>query len=547
MIVIQLVNTTLILGGRPIFTDLTWSIQHDQKIGLIGPNGAGKSSLFKLMVGEYTPEPGGNLIKAKGVTLGYLAQQPELPLDQTVLAAALSGNPRWHAVQAELERIETSLASPQVYNNPKVLERTLEEQHKHLEEYFTLGGDTYPDRVREILSGLGLAQEDFDKPMGVLSGGQKKLVGLACLMLAKPDVLLLDEPDNHLDLAGKIFLERLIREYLGTVVIVSHDRYLLDAVVTHIVEIEDGRLTTFTGDYSMYVIEKGERLARQEELYQIQQREIGRLQMALKRYSLWAEQSDKFASRIHAMEARLARVEQCDRPVLERRRMGLKLNGWRGSNKVLELVDLEKTYGRQTVIERVNALIWHGERVGLIGANGAGKSVLLRLILGIELPDLGEIRLGPSVTVGYYAQEHETLNLEQTLIDTVRRASPLSESGAVAFLNRYLFPYSRVNQKVQELSGGERSRLQLALLVLSGANFLLLDEPTNNLDIASAEVLENALADFIGTVLVISHDRYFLDRVVSRIWLLEDGNLVEYPGGYSDYLQQKVADKSSGK
>jgi ATP-binding cassette subfamily F protein 3 len=269
--------------------------------------------------------------------------------------------------------------------------------------------------------------------------------------------------------------------------------------------------------------------------------------MALKRYSLWAEQSDKFASRIHAMEARLARVEQRDRPVLERRRMGLKLNGWRGSNKVLELVDLEKTYGRQTVIERVNALIWHGERVGLIGANGAGKSVLLRLILGIELPDLGEIRLGPSVTVGYYAQEHETLNLEQTLIDTVRRASPLSESGAVAFLNRYLFPYSRVNQKVQELSGGERSRLQLALLVLSGANFLLLDEPTNNLDIASAEVLENALADFIGTVLVISHDRYFLDRVVSRIWLLEDGNLVEYPGGYSDYLQQKVADKSSGK
>jgi len=174
MIVIQLANTTLILGGRPIFTDLTWSIQHDQKIGLIGPNGAGKSSLFKLMVGEYTPEPGGNLIKAKGVTLGYLPQEPQLPLEQTVLATALSGNPRWHAVQAELERIETSLASPQVYNNPRVLARTLEEQQKRLEEYFILGGDTYPERVREILSGLGLAQEDYDKPIGVLSGGQKK-------------------------------------------------------------------------------------------------------------------------------------------------------------------------------------------------------------------------------------------------------------------------------------------------------------------------------------------------------------------------------------
>ena len=547
MIVIQLANTTLILGGRPIFNNLTWSIQHDQKIGLIGPNGAGKSSLFKLMVGEYTPEPGGSLIKAKGVTLGYLAQQPELPTDQTVFAAALSGNPRWLTVQAELERLETSLASPQVHDHPQVLDRALQEQQRLLDEYFSMGGDTYPARVREILAGLGLAQGDFDKPIAVLSGGQKKLVGLACLLLARPDVLLLDEPDNHLDLAGKAFLERLIREYPGTVVIVSHDRYLLDAVVTHIVEIEDRRLTTFAGDYSMYVIDKEERLARQEELYQVQQREIGRLQMALKRYSLWVEQSDKFASRIRAMEARLARVEQLDRPVMERRRMGLKLDGWRGSNKVLELIDLEKTYGQQTVLEEVNALIWHGERVGLIGANGAGKSVLLRLILGIEPPDLGEIRLGPSVTVGYYAQEHETLKLDQTLMDTVRRASPLSESGAVAFLNRYLFPYSRVNQKIQELSGGERSRLQLALLVLSGANFLLLDEPTNNLDIASAEVLENALADFIGTVLVISHDRYFLDRVVSRIWMLEDGNLAEFPGGYSDYLGQSTSDESSGK
>jgi ATP-binding cassette subfamily F protein 3 len=446
-----------------------------------------------------------------------------------------------------LERIEASLASPQVYDHPKALERALEDQQKLLDEFFRLGGDTYPVRVREILAGLGLAPEDFDKPIGLLSGGQKKLVGLACLLLANPDVLLLDEPDNHLDLAGKTFLERMIREYPGTVVIVSHDRYLLDAAVTHIVEIEDGRLTTFTGDYSMYVIDKEERLARQEELYQIQQREIGRLQMALKRYSLWAEKSDKFASRIHAMEARLARVDQLDRPVLERRRMGLKLDGWRGSNKVLELVEVGKTYGQQTVIAGVSSLIWHGERVGLIGANGAGKSVLLRLILGLEAPDLGEIRLGPSVTVGYYAQEHETLSLDQTLIDTVRRASPLSEAGAVAFLNRYLFPYARVNQKVQELSGGERSRLQLALLVLSGSNFLLLDEPTNNLDIASAEVLENALAAFIGTVLVISHDRYFLDRVVSRIWSLEDGNLAEFPGGYSDYLQQSTAYKDPGK
>ena len=536
MIAIQLSNITLVLGARPIFTNLTWSIQHDQKIGLIGPNGAGKSSLFKLMVGEYTPEAGGSVVKSKGLRLGYLSQEPELPSQQSVFAAALAGNPRWQAVQAELEQIEARLASPEVYNNLKVLGRVLEDQKQRLDEYLGLGGDSYPARVSEMLTGLGLAEQDFDKPIGQLSGGQKKLVGLARLLLAKPEVLLLDEPDNHLDLAGKTFMERLIREYPGAVVIVSHDRYLLDAVVTQIVEIEYGRLTTFNGDYSMYMIDKAERLTRREELYQIQQREMRRLQMALKRYALWVAVSDKFASRVHAMEARLARVEQLERPVLERRRMQLELNGWRGSNKVLELVSLKKSFGKQAVLKGVNALIWHGERVGLIGANGAGKSVLLRLILGQEQPELGEIYLGPSVKVGYYAQEHETLDLDQTLMDTVRRASPMSESGAVAFLNRYLFPYSRVNQKVQELSGGERSRLQVALLVLSGANFLLLDEPTNNLDIASAEVLENALVDFIGTVLVSSHDRYFLDRLASRIWLLEEGSLVEYPGGYSDYL-----------
>jgi len=538
MIVIQLSNVALILGARPIFKNLNWSIQHDQIIGLIGPNGAGKSSLFKLITQEFNPEPGGSIVKAKGVTLGYLPQEPELLPEQTAFASALAGNPRWQTVQDELELIEISLSSPKIYNIPKALERVLQDQQNYLEEYQELGGETYPDRVREVLKGLGLQKTDQDKLIAQLSGGQKKLVGLARILLAKPDVLLLDEPDNHLDLASKDFLERMISEYPGAIVIISHDRYLLDAVVTHIVEIEDGRLTNFSGDYSMYVMEKKEHLARQEELYQIQQREIGRLQMVLKRYALWTIDSDKFASRVHAMEARLARIEKLERPILERRRMDLKLNGWRGSNKVLELIGLEKSFGQQRVLEGINAQIWHGERLGMIGANGAGKSVLLRLILGQEQPEAGEIRVGPSVKIGYYAQEHETLSLDQTLIDTVRRASPMSESDAVAFLSRYLFPYSRVNQKVSQLSGGERSRLQLALLVLSGANFLLLDEPTNNLDIPSAEVLENALADFIGTVLVISHDRYFLDRIASRIWLLEGGNLAEYPGGYSDYLQQ---------
>jgi len=539
MIQIQLSNITLVLGARRIFENLSWEIQRGQKIGLIGANGAGKSSLFKMIEGEHSPEMGGSITRARLITTGYLSQQPELDSSLTAFEAALAGNPRVAEVHAELERVENSLSDPEVYGNEKKLERALDQQHKLIDEYYSLGGDSYPARVRDLLLGLGLAESELTKPMSVLSGGQKKLIGLARLLLVRPDILLLDEPDNHLDLPGKMYLEKLIREYEGTVVIISHDRYLLDAAITHIAELEDGRLTLFGGNYTDFVIDKEERLARQEELYQIQKRGIARMEMAIKRYRLWVQFNDKFASRIHAMEARIARVDKIEKPILDRKRMELRLNGWRGSNKVLEFVDVAKSFGAKKVFSGVNETIWHGERVGLIGPNGAGKSVMLRMILGKEVPDLGEIKIGPSVSVGYYAQEHETLDFNQTVVDSVRYVGEMSESRATAFLLRYLFTYKQVSQKIGELSGGERSRLQLALVVLSGANFLLLDEPTNNLDIASAEVLEQALEDFEGTVLVISHDRYFLDRTVERLLVIENGSLAEHLGGYSDYLETK--------
>jgi len=538
MILITVSNVALILGARTIFRDLSWEIQHDQKIGLIGPNGAGKSSLFKLIIGEHTPEKGGTVIRAKGVTVGYLPQHPEFDPERTAISLALEGNPRVAEIDAELKRIEKKLGEPEVYEDAKKLERTLDSQHKLLEEFESLGGVNYESRVRELLRGLGLPESDFEKPVRALSGGQKKLIGLAQLLLARPSVLLLDEPDNHLDMPGKAYLEKLIIEYPGAVVIISHDRYILDAVATHIAEIEDGKIATFTGNYTEYIVDKEERLARQEELYQIQQREIGRLEMALRRYKQWVVFNDKFATRITNMEARIERMEKIDRPVLERRKMGLELNGWRGSNQVLEFAGVTKEFSNRKVLSNVNFLIRHGERVGLIGVNGAGKSVLLRLILGKEEPTSGEIKLGPSVKVGYYAQEHDTLDFNQTVIDAVRLAGNMSEGRAVSLLTRYLFTYQQATQKIGALSGGERSRLQLALLVLSGANFLLLDEPTNNLDIASAEVLENALNDFNGTVLVISHDRYFLDRTVNRIFALENASITEYIGGYSDYAEK---------
>ncbi|MBI5962462.1 MAG: ABC-F family ATP-binding cassette domain-containing protein [Chloroflexi bacterium] len=539
MVQLQLANITLVLGAKRIFENLNWEIQRGQKIGLIGANGAGKSSLFKMIEGEHSPEMGGAVTRARLITTGYLSQSPELDSSLTALDAALAGNPRVAEVHAELERVENSLGDPEVYGDERKLQRALEGQHKLIEEYHALGGDSYPARVRDLLLGLGLAQSELTKPLSVLSGGQKKLVGLARLLLVRPDILLLDEPDNHLDLPGKMFLEKLIREYEGTVVLISHDRYLLDAAVTHIAELEDGNLTLFEGDYSSFITDKEMRLARQEELFQIQQRGFARMEMAIKRYRLWAQFNDKFASRIHAMEARMARVDKIDKPNLDRKRMDLRLSGWRGSNKVLELAGISKSFGSKNIFSNLNETIWHGERVGLIGPNGAGKSVLLRMILGQEHPDSGEIKIGPSISIGHYAQEHETLDFNQTVVDAVRYAGEMSEGRATAFLLHYLFTYKQVSQKIGELSGGERSRLQLALVVLSGANFLLLDEPTNNLDIASAEVLEQALEDFVGTVLVISHDRYFLDRTVERLLVIEDGQLVEYQGGYSDYLERK--------
>ena len=540
MIQIQLSNVTLILGATRIFENLSWEIQHGQKIGLIGPNGAGKSSLFKLIMGEYSAELGGKVTYARQVRTGYLPQHPELDLKLSAFEAALDGNPRVAEAHTELEQVEASLGDPEVYGNERKLQQALDKQQHLLDEYQSYGGDSYPELVRELLVGLGMAESDLGKPLSVLSGGQKKLVGLARLLLVRPDVLLLDEPDNHLDLPGKIYLEKLIREYEGTVIMVSHDRYLLDAVVTHIAELEDGRLTVFEGDYSSYVMDKEARIARQEQMYRVQQKEVSRLEAAIKRFAIWGKvyDNEKFAAKAKSMQKRLDKMEKIDKPVTERRQMGLQLNGWRGSNKVLELNGVSKSFGERQVFRGINETIWHGERVGLIGPNGSGKSVFIRMVLGQEKADRGKIKIGPSVSIGHYSQEHETLDFDQTLLDAVRYAGGMSESNAVAYLLRYLFTYQQITQKIGELSGGERSRLQLALLVLSGANFLLLDEPTNNLDIAAAEVLEGALEDFVGTVLVISHDRYFLDRTVKRLLAIENGELVEYLGGYSDYLEK---------
>ncbi len=541
MIQIQLSNVTLVLGAKRIFDSLNWEIQAGQKVGLIGVNGAGKSSLFRLILGEYSSELGGAVTRGRHVTVGCLSQDPELDPAQTALDAALLGNPRIAELETQLQQVESSLGDPSVYQDERKLQNALERQHKLNEEYHRLGGESYAGRVREVLRGLGLEVTDFNRPVATLSGGQKKLVGLARLLLVRPDVLLLDEPDNHLDLPGKAFLEKLIRDYEGTVVLISHDRYLLDAVVTHIAELENNKLQIYQGDYSSYAAEKEIRLARQEELFKAQSQEITRLESAIKRFAIWGKvyDNEKFAAKAKSMQKRLDKMDRIEKPLSNRRRMELDLGGWRGSNKVLELKHVQKRFGDRCIFTDLHETIRHGERVGLIGPNGAGKSVLMRMVLGMEKTDAGEIKIGPSVRIGWYSQEHESLDPDKTLIEQVRYAGGMSETRATAFLLRYLFTYKQASQRIRELSGGERSRLQLALVVLSGANLLLLDEPTNNLDISSAETLEAALEEFEGTVLVISHDRYFLDRTVQRLLAIEGNDLVSYTGGYSEYLSRR--------
>ncbi|MDX1436713.1 MAG: ABC-F family ATP-binding cassette domain-containing protein [Anaerolineales bacterium] len=547
MISATLETVTISFGTDPVFADLFWEIHDDRTAGLVGPNGCGKSTLLKLVAGELAPDAG-RVVTRQGLRVGYLPQDPVFPDDQTLLDIVLGSNATLQDLETALQQVETSLAEPDVYGDQGQLERVLARQESLLEQYTRLGGASYEGRVRTTLHEMGFTEAELALPPDALSGGQKKLAGLASLVINEPDLLLLDEPDNHLDYEGKRDLVNLIHQFKGGVVIVSHDRYLLDLVADEIVELEAGRLKRFPGNYSEYAFEKQQQLLRQQQLFQAQQKEITRLERSAKRLLTWGRvyDNEKFIRRGQSMLKRIDKIERIDRPNLDPRRMGLELKGWRGSNKVLEVRHVRKAFfsseagsAETVVLEDVELLLWHGERVGLVGPNGAGKSLLYRLILGQDRPTSGEIILGPSIQVGYYAQEHETLQPGSTLIDTIRRAAPLSENEAVSFLGRFLFTYEQARGWVRDLSGGERSRLQLSLLMLSGANFLLLDEPTNNLDIPSAEVLEDALEDFDGAVLVISHDRYFLDRVVGRIADLEAGRIREFPGNYSDFLEAK--------
>lgn len=545
MHIIQLDHITINHAGRVIFRDLTWAIDDRERVGLVGPNGAGKSSLLKAITGEIIPSEGA-VVRQRGITLGILPQEVTLTPGRTLIEEALALPPDLAAVEAHLKRIEETLADPAVYNDLEKLQRVIDRQSKALETYEALGGSRHASRVEEVLALLGFSPADYGLPTETLSGGQKKLVMLARLAVEQPDVLLLDEPDNHLDLGAKRQLETFLRQYDGAVIIVSHDRYLLDEVATQIAELDAGKLTLYKGNYTDYAVERELRRLRQQQLYVTQQKEIARIEAAIKRFEHWAsitidERSARQARSRRRMLDRMEANGEIIEAVREPKKMALSIDGWRGSTKALDIQRLSMGFGDDLLFLDLNLLIHHGERVGLVGPNGAGKSVLFRLILNELAPLDGEVVIGPSIRMGYYAQEHQTLVewRDRTPIDLIRDLTPVSEGDAVAMLTKFLFRYEQTRQPIRTLSGGERSRLQLMALMLGKPNLLLLDEPTNNLDIPSAEVLEEALDGFDGAMLIISHDRYFLDRVVDRVVELDEAALRSFDGGYTDYLLER--------
>ena len=539
-IIVKLDNINLGLAGRPILNDLTWEIQRGQRIGLVGANGTGKSTLLKAIAQEIEPDSG-SIFCLSGLMIGRLEQEPVLRTGRTVLEEGLSARTEIAAIEQELNALADKMARPEIYGDAKLLERALRMQEKLLHAFEQLDGARYESKVKETLAALGIGPEKWSTLTEHLSGGQKKLVMLAKLLVLQPPLLLLDEPDNHLDLPAKRALEGIIRAYPGCVIIISHDRYLLDEVATHIAELENGRITQYSGNYSTYANERALRRLRQQQLYAAQQKEIARIEAAIARFELWASLvvNERHIRQARSRQKMLDKMDKIEK-VTDAKRLTLDLGGWRGSNKVLELAGVGRTFDNgYTLFRGLNAVIWHGERVGLVGPNGAGKSALFKMMLDPESTTSGEIKIGPSIKIGYYAQEQETLDPAQDLITCIRQTAPLTREAAVAFLLRFLFSYDQVQQPIGKLSGGERSRLQLARLVLERPNLLLLDEPTNNLDIPAIEVLEETLNEFVGTVLVISHDRYFLDQTVDRIIELRDGVLSEYMGGYTDYLDER--------
>lgn len=525
-------------GAERIFADVSFRIDEHDRIGLVGPNGAGKSTLLNILAGSEEAQEG-TVARSRHARLGYLTQHADFLPENTLREEMLTVFEHLRAWERELAELAAQLALPQEnqQTHEQLLARYAELQH----QFEHGGGYTYENKVDQVLDGLGFTREQQAAPVLHLSGGQRTRAALGKLLLQEPDLLLMDEPTNHLDLEALEWLETYLNDWKGAMVIVAHDRYFLDKVVSRVIELAFERIEEYPGNYTTYLKLREERMERRQREYEAQRAYIAHTEEFIRRYK--AGQRSREA---RGRQKLLDRMERVERPQ-DFAEMHFEFNSVIDSGQmVLSTQKLVAGYparqagGEPTLLARVADLeLLRGDRVGLLGPNGAGKTTLLRTIIGELAPLGGSVSLGHNVRVGYYSQTHAGLNPERTIVDEIRQVSVLSEDGARSFLGRFLFSGDDVFKPISALSGGERSRVALAKLTLQGSNFLILDEPTNHLDLQSRQFLEEVLGEFEGTLLFVSHDRYFVDSLATKVWIIEDGVLIPYLGNYTEYRTRK--------
>lgn len=534
MLIINGQNMKKYHGAQLVLADVTFEIHQGERIGLVGRNGSGKSTLLRLISKMEKPDEG-LLTVRKDTRIGYLAQIPtewESGTVYDVLAASFAELLECRAAMTELEQ---RMSDPSAMGG---LDQLLGRYAQLQERFEREGGYELDARIDQVATGLRIAREVYGRSFTSLSGGEKTKIALASQLIGKPDVLLLDEPTNHLDLFGVEWLEEYLTHYEGACFIVSHDRYFLDRVVTKIVELEDGESSTYLTSYTGYMQEKEVRLLQQFADYQEQQKVIKKMKETIKQLMEWGRVggNEKFFRRAASMQKALDRMEKLKRPVLDPKaaEFGLKVDD-RSGKRVIVFDDVSKQYGDKVLLRQASGLLEYGEKVMLLGHNGSGKTTLLRMLLGEVQPDGGELEIGARVDIGYLAQQEYPEDQKKTVLAYFCEEARMEEGEARSRLAAYLFYGSDVFKPVSSLSGGEWTRLRLALLVLRKPNLLILDEPTNHMDIASREALEEALEEFPGTVLAVTHDRYFMNRLSQKIWELDQGRITVYLGSFDDY------------
>ena len=521
-------------GGKSVLNNVNFLINEGEKAAVIGINGAGKTTLFKIITGEYEAD-NGEVIFQKGSTYGYLSQVIDVSSHRSIYEEMLDAKKEIIEMEKKIRQLEKDISTL----SGEALESAMESYSRLTDRFEKANGYAWKSEITGVLKGLGFDESQFATPIHTLSGGQKTRVALSRILLMHPDLILLDEPTNHLDMESIRWLETFLSNYRGAVLIVSHDRYFLDKVVDKVIEIERGTSQVFNGNYSAYAEKKKAQRDAQMKLYMNQQQEIHHQEEVIAK--LKSFNREKSIKRAESREKMLDKMDVLEKPTEVRSDMRIRLEPRITSgNDVLTVEHLSKAFPGQTLFQDLNFEIKRGERVAIIGNNGTGKTTILKILNEVIRPDAGSFTLGSRVQIGYYDQEHQVLHMEKTIFQEISDAYPyLTNTEIRNVLAAFLFTNDDVFQPIHTLSGGERGRISLAKLMLSEANFLILDEPTNHLDIVSKEILENALKDYTGTVLYVSHDRYFINQTATRILELTGQTLVNYIGNYDYYLEKK--------